>query len=305
MCSMPEWFLKILPHLSEADIKVIGAILRSGRRELLCTAGEPCVTLRVSFRQLAKDAGTARQSAFIGVHRLQAIGVLRIAESTKTHGIHGFQLRVFAPPGLVEGLTGAPSQNGSPEIRLHPPDTSPEIRLHPDTPDTGSPKFSAEVQNLDYRPLTTPRGDEGTRAKDSANAPSLATTVAQPKTEVPTAIPRRRRAPVLPATAILDLEGDAAYMESLRKDYPQIAQDKGIERIIHKATEWYKERGGCQVPKKVIRDWLDRELRDGGRFNGKSIQGRPYAANQQRRSGGSREGSLVGHAKPFHEAPDE
>lgn len=39
--------------------------------------------------------------------------------------------------------------------------------------------------------------------------------------------------------------------------------------------------------------------------NAKSIQGRTDAANQQRRGGGSREGSLVGHAKPFHEAPDE
>lgn len=127
MCSL-EWFWDLLPHLSEAEAKVIGAIRRSGWEER-DNAGDPCITLRASLRELAADAGTARNSAFIAAHSLSAIGVLAIHPSGAPHGATVYQLKRIIPRRLQNGI-----KNRSPNFRPLNRIRSPKLGLPLTTP---------------------------------------------------------------------------------------------------------------------------------------------------------------------------
>lgn len=144
MCEA-DWFFKLIPCLSEAQIKVCDALIQYGRDECYYSTGEPCWTLRASLRVLAADAGIGRASAYTASLELQGMGLLYISTPTKKTGIRGYQLRKMPPRKLLEGII---RNRGSPKIRLGKQIASLKNRLPLTTPgvvdDIPSPKNEDE-----------------------------------------------------------------------------------------------------------------------------------------------------------------
>lgn len=98
-----EWFLELIPYFSEAEIKLIGAIMRTGGDEW-SEAGQPCVTLRARLQALADDAGIALRSAILASQSLEAEGALTVFPSSHPHGVNAYRLYVSLPRRLMERI---------------------------------------------------------------------------------------------------------------------------------------------------------------------------------------------------------
>ncbi len=99
-----EWFLELMPYLSEGEIKLIGAIIRAGRDECSEAGGQSCTTLKARLQVLADDAGIAPRSAIRASLSLEAEGALTVFPSSHPHGENKYVLYVSLPRRLVDGI---------------------------------------------------------------------------------------------------------------------------------------------------------------------------------------------------------
>ncbi len=101
---VPEWFLELMPYLSEGEIKLIGVIIRAGREECSEAGGQSCTTLKARLQNLADDAGIAPRSAISASQSLEADGALTVYPSSHPHGEHKYVLYTTIPRRLVERI---------------------------------------------------------------------------------------------------------------------------------------------------------------------------------------------------------
>lgn len=156
MCEEYNWFLKLIPHLSEAQIKVCDALIQYGREECCFSTGEPCWTLRVSLRVLAADAGIGRASAHTASLELRGMSLLYISTATTKTGIHGYQLRKSPPRKLLEGIIRS---RGSPKFILGKQLVSLKNRLPPNNPRVGDDDILPEAESVIDSSTSPPPGD--------------------------------------------------------------------------------------------------------------------------------------------------